>query len=132
MALFDLAGRRWILRIVWELHRAGRPLTFRDLRTQCSDVSSSVLTTRLGELTDDLLVTHVGDGYVLTELGEGFVVAMAPLIEWSRDWDRSARGPQHDKDEHHEDDTDDKCEELHGAASPTGPGRAARPLVSSS
>ena len=88
MALFDLAGRRWALRVIWELHLAARPLTFRDLRGACDDVSSSVLAKRLGELSDILLVTHEGDGYVLTDLGESLVTAMQPLFDWSRTWSR--------------------------------------------
>src|SRR5262249_7826751 len=58
MALFDLVGRRWILRIIWELHRAAGPLTFRELRAACDGISSSVLTTRLRELDESLIVTH--------------------------------------------------------------------------
>lgn len=92
MALFDLAGRRWALRIIWELHLAGRPLTFRELRSACDDVSSSVLTTRLGELSAALLVTHAGTGYALTELGESLREAMQPLLAWSREWSRLVPG----------------------------------------
>lgn len=33
MALLDLLGRRWALRIIWELRAT--PLTFRELRTRC-------------------------------------------------------------------------------------------------
>jgi DNA-binding HxlR family transcriptional regulator len=37
MALLDLLGRRWALRIIWEL-RDG-PLTFRDLQAACDGMS---------------------------------------------------------------------------------------------
>ena len=40
MALLDLLGRRWTLRIAWEL-RDG-PLTSRALRTACDDASPTV------------------------------------------------------------------------------------------
>ena len=86
MALFDLAGRRWTLRVVWELARAERPLTFRELRTRCADMSSSVLTRRVAELRDARLVERRDDGYALTELGRGFVRSLQPLLEWSRTW----------------------------------------------
>ena len=49
MALFDLVGRRWALRIVWELREGDA--TFRDLAHRCDDVSSSVLRDRLRDLT---------------------------------------------------------------------------------
>jgi DNA-binding HxlR family transcriptional regulator len=50
MALLDLLGRRWALRILWEL-RDG-PRTFRALRLACDDASPSVLNARLRELRD--------------------------------------------------------------------------------
>ena len=44
MALLDLLGRRWVLRIVWELREG--PLTFRELQLRCGSMSSSVLNQR--------------------------------------------------------------------------------------
>jgi DNA-binding HxlR family transcriptional regulator len=88
MALFDLIGRRWNLRITWELHQAARPLTFRELRTACGEISSSVLTRRLHELTDARITSHTGDGYTLTRTGRALVVSLQPIIQWSRDWSR--------------------------------------------
>ena len=49
MALLDLIGRRWALRVVWELREGDA--TFRDLAHRCDDVSSSVLRDRLRDLT---------------------------------------------------------------------------------
>jgi DNA-binding HxlR family transcriptional regulator len=86
MALFDLAGRRWTLRVIWELSRAERPLTFRELRARCADMSSSVLTRRLAELRDAKLLDRQDDGYALTDLGRGLVENMAPLLDWARTW----------------------------------------------
>src|SRR6202035_4396571 len=51
MALLDLLGRRWALRILWEL-RDGSALTFRQLQARCGDISSSVLNDRLRELRE--------------------------------------------------------------------------------
>ncbi|MDD9934438.1 MAG: winged helix-turn-helix transcriptional regulator [Myxococcales bacterium] len=48
MALLDLLGRRWILRILWELRKAR--LTFRALRAAGDDISPSVLNARLADL----------------------------------------------------------------------------------
>lgn len=90
MALFDLAGRRWSLRVIWELDRSERPLTFRELRTACGDISSSVLTRRLHELGEAGLVEQTG-GYVLTPIGQRLVAALEPVTAWAEDWDRATR-----------------------------------------
>lgn len=91
MALFDLAGRRWTLRVLWELSEAGTPLTFRELKARCADMSSSVLTRRLAELREARLVALHSDGYGLTELGTSLVTSMQPLLAWSRTWAKELR-----------------------------------------
>jgi DNA-binding HxlR family transcriptional regulator len=93
MELFDLAGRRWTLRVLWELSQAGDPLTFRALRERCGEISSSVLTRRIAELRDARLVARVDDGYVLSDLGRSLVEAMQPLLDWSRAWARELEEP---------------------------------------
>jgi DNA-binding HxlR family transcriptional regulator len=87
MALLDLLGRRWILRVLWELSRAPAPLTFRDLRALCSDMSSSVLTRRLAELREARLVDRADPGgYTLSPLGIELVASLEPLLEWGQTW----------------------------------------------
>jgi DNA-binding HxlR family transcriptional regulator len=86
MAVFDLASRRWTLRVLWELSEAGEPLTFRELRARCADMSSSVLTRRIAELRESRLVGRHRDGYALSELGKGLITSMQPLLAWSRGW----------------------------------------------
>ncbi len=86
MALFDLAGRRWTLRVLWELSEAGEPLTFRELKSRCADMSSSVLTRRVAELRDARLVARNDDGYGLSDLGSDLVTSMQPLLAWSQTW----------------------------------------------
>src|ERR1700716_2079675 len=54
MALLDLLGRRWTLRIVWELRE--QPLTSRALRAACDEASPTVLQARLSELRQAGLV----------------------------------------------------------------------------
>jgi DNA-binding HxlR family transcriptional regulator len=49
MALLDFLGRRWVLRIMWELR--DDPAGFRQLQLRCDDMSPSVLSQRLRELT---------------------------------------------------------------------------------
>jgi DNA-binding HxlR family transcriptional regulator len=91
MALFDLVGRRWTLRVIWELSQAGEPVTFRELKARCADMSSSVLTRRVAELREARLVTLQPDGYELSDLGTSLVAAMQPLLAWSRAWAAEVR-----------------------------------------
>jgi DNA-binding HxlR family transcriptional regulator len=85
MAALDLLGRRWSLRILWEL-RDGT-LGARALRARCDDMSSSVLYDRLGELVDAGLVAQDGAlEYGLTRLGRELGTAIAPLDAWSLRW----------------------------------------------
>lgn len=85
MALLDLLGRRWTLRVIWELNASPQP-TFRELQRRCDGVSSSVLTERLRELGEAGLVAHVGDGYVLTEQGQSLLAHLMPLEAWAASW----------------------------------------------
>ena len=85
-ALFDLAGRRWTLRVLWELSESPDPLTFRELKARCADMSSSVLTRRLAELREARLVALRSDGYDLSEPGTSLVTSMQPLLAWSQTW----------------------------------------------
>jgi DNA-binding HxlR family transcriptional regulator len=85
-ALFDLIGRRWTLRVIWELEQAGQPLTFRGLRAACGDLSSSMLTRRLRELREALIVERTGAGYALTGAGRALVASLEPVLAWARDW----------------------------------------------
>ena len=90
MAALDLLGRRWTLRVLWEL-RDG-PQGFRPLQRRCDDMSSSVLGGRLAELEEVRLVGRTPDGrYELTDLGRDLGRAIAPLDAWAKRWDESLR-----------------------------------------
>jgi DNA-binding HxlR family transcriptional regulator len=86
MAALDLLGRRWALRVLWELR--GGALSFRALREACDDVSPTVLNTRLAELREAGLVASTDDGYAATAIGEELSAALAPLSEWAQRWSR--------------------------------------------
>jgi len=88
MAALDLLGRRWTLRVIWELH-VQQPSGFRELQRRCDQMSSSVLNTRLNELVETGLVVDEGQGYALTKLGEELVEAINPLSAWSERWARA-------------------------------------------
>ena len=90
MELLDLLGRRWALRVVWEL-RGDTGLTFRELQAASGDLSSSVLTDRLRELTEAGVVSRDKSGYVLTVRGRELLELLLPLDAWARKWARSRR-----------------------------------------
>ena len=94
MAVFDLVSRRWVLRVVWELSQAESPLTFRDLKGRCADMSSSVLTRRIAELREARLVEKDEGGYVLSELGHGLVASLDPLTDWAVTWAAALEAPR--------------------------------------
>ncbi|WP_223126008.1 helix-turn-helix domain-containing protein [Streptomyces sp. TRM68367] len=86
MALLDLLGRRWALRVLWELRDDSSPPTFRQLQRRCDGVSSSVLADRLRELGQADLVEHAGEGYLLTGQGRTLLECLAQLDAWASDW----------------------------------------------
>ncbi|HUJ57293.1 MAG TPA: helix-turn-helix domain-containing protein, partial [Kofleriaceae bacterium] len=82
MAVLDLLGRRWALRVLWELRAS--PATFRELRARCGAISPTVLNTRLRELRDAGIVElGRGAGYRTTRHGRDLLAALAPLQRWA-------------------------------------------------
>jgi DNA-binding HxlR family transcriptional regulator len=89
MALLDLLGRRWSLRIIWELRE--QPLTSRALRAACDDASPTVLQARLADLRNAGLVELVAEsGYRLTELGRELFDQFMPLNRFAERWSKRA------------------------------------------
>jgi DNA-binding HxlR family transcriptional regulator len=88
MALLDLVGRRWALRVIWELR--AEPLTFRALQERCEGVSSSVLNDRLRELREAGVVARSEVGYELTAEGRRLDEVYEPLEAWARRWAKRA------------------------------------------
>jgi DNA-binding HxlR family transcriptional regulator len=91
MAALDLLGRRWALRVLWEL-RDGRPVSFRDLRERCDSMSTSVLNQRLHELREAGLVDVGEGGYLLTPSGAQLHSALTPLDAWAKRWAKRSAG----------------------------------------
>lgn len=90
MALLDLLGRRWALRVIWELRE--EPLSFRQLQAHCGAISSSVLNDRLAELRAAGIVAASGEGYELTTEGRELLGLYPPLDAWAERWaERSGR-----------------------------------------
>jgi DNA-binding HxlR family transcriptional regulator len=84
MLALDLLGRRWTLRILWELRHGA--MTFRALRDACEDVSPTVLNTRLKELQDNRIVEKTDTGYALTRSGERLSDPLMQLDRWAKGW----------------------------------------------
>lgn len=86
MALFDLLGRRWALRVIWELRE--ETLSFRALRERCDSMSTSVLNERLAELREAEIVELSPAGYRLTGEGRALLRDLRPLKRWATRWAR--------------------------------------------
>jgi DNA-binding HxlR family transcriptional regulator len=86
MALLDLLGRRWTLRILWELRES--TLTSRALREACDDASPTVLQARLADLRQAGFVELVSNGYRLTDMGRELHGTFLPLHRFAERWSK--------------------------------------------
>jgi len=92
MALLDLLGQRWSLRILWEL-RDGSALNFRQLQDRCEGISPTVQNDRLAALREAEIVEHLADaGYRLTPEGQRLVESLGTLNDWAQRWSKRLRG----------------------------------------
>jgi DNA-binding HxlR family transcriptional regulator len=90
MVLLDLLGRRWVLRIVWELHQS--PKRFRELQDAIG-ASPSTINARLADLRQARLVElKETTGYELTPLGVDLLKLLLPLHFWAEKWASSIKG----------------------------------------
>jgi DNA-binding HxlR family transcriptional regulator len=87
MVLLDLLGRRWSLRIVWQLRQ--EPLTSRALREACDGASPTVLQARLSELRQAGFVELIpSSGYGLTASGRELLETFLPLHRFAERWSK--------------------------------------------
>jgi DNA-binding HxlR family transcriptional regulator len=85
MAALDLLGRRWALRVLWEM-RDG-PVGARALLARSEGLSSSVMYERLRELGGAGLIGRNATGaYQLTSIGRELARAIEPLSQWADTW----------------------------------------------
>lgn len=82
MRLLDVIGRRWTLRILWEL-RDG-PLSFRQLQRACDDLSPTTLNARLGDLRELDIVQVAADGYTFTAAGAELMPPLLAVSKWAQ------------------------------------------------
>jgi DNA-binding HxlR family transcriptional regulator len=96
LALLELLGRRWALRILWELRM--QPASFQALQHRCDSMSTSVLSQRLGELREARLIEKDHSGsYLLTEHGDLLLSRLDGIDEWTQDWARAIGGTAADR-----------------------------------
>ena len=89
MALLDLLGRRWALRILWELRDT--PLGFTELQVRCDTMSPSVLNQRLRELRDGGIIELRDGRYAWSAIGRRLHAPLLALNEWAGEWARGQR-----------------------------------------
>ncbi len=83
--LIDILGKKWVLRILWELKLGA--CTFRQLQSRCGDLSPTIINTRIKDLCGARFVIKTTDsGYALTELGEELIELFLPLNDFSTRW----------------------------------------------
>ena len=91
MVLLDLLGRRWVLRIVWEL--SAEPRRFRELQEAIGGARPTIVNSRLRELRAARLVElDPASGFRLTALGRELLRLFLPLHVWSEKWAKALDG----------------------------------------
>jgi DNA-binding HxlR family transcriptional regulator len=86
----DLLGRRWALRLIWELRRS--TLSFSELRRR-TGISPTVLSARLSELLDARIVERdPGRRYRLSGAGRELARLLYELNRWAEQAGVSSRG----------------------------------------
>ena len=91
MAFLDLVGRRWALRVLWEINNG--PARFRALQAACGGASPSVINRRLRELKAWNLIALDADGYRLTPSGQELLRLLMPLNAWCKRHVRAGNKP---------------------------------------
>jgi DNA-binding HxlR family transcriptional regulator len=84
MALLDLLGRRWTMRLLWELRSDS--MGFRELQRRCDQMSSSMLNTRLNELAAAGFADNNDGVWRLTATGRELLVVVRPLTRFADEW----------------------------------------------
>lgn len=84
MVVLDLLGRRWALRILWELYLHG-PSSFRSLREYCGNISPTIINRRVSELRESgIIELRDKEGYAITEEGLALGKIILELDEWAK------------------------------------------------
>lgn len=80
--MFELLGKRWALRVLWELHDG--PLGFRALQARGGGISASVLARRLAELSAaQVIEQNANRDYALSAEGRALTRILGQLERWA-------------------------------------------------
>jgi DNA-binding HxlR family transcriptional regulator len=83
--LIDILGKKWVLRILWELNHS--PCTFRELQSRCGDLSPTIINTRIKDLCEAQLVYKSPEtGYTLSPAGNELVALFHPINAFAEHW----------------------------------------------
>lgn len=83
--LIDILGKKWVLRILWELKAS--PCTFRELQSRCGDLSPTIINTRIKDLCEVQLVYKLPEsGYTLSQYGSELIELFYPLNDFANRW----------------------------------------------
>ena len=86
--LLSLLESRYAIRVLWAL-KDGHAQTFRLLQDSVGGITPNTLNTRIKELREAGLVTHGGDGYVVTALGADLLKRIGDLSAFATKWSAS-------------------------------------------
>jgi DNA-binding HxlR family transcriptional regulator len=83
--LLGLLEARYAMRVLWAL-KDGRGQTFRLLQDSVGGITPNTLNTRIKELREAGLLTHVNEGYCLTLAGTELVKRLGELPPFAAKW----------------------------------------------
>jgi DNA-binding HxlR family transcriptional regulator len=83
--LLALLEARYAMRVLWAL-RDGHAQTFRLLQDSVGTITPNTLNTRLKELREAALVTHSGEGYLVTPAGADLLKRLGDLQTFAAKW----------------------------------------------
>lgn len=83
--LIDILGKKWVLRILWELNASS--CTFRELQSRCGDLSPTIINTRIKDLYAAQLINKSQEsGYSLSQHGYELIELFYPLNDFANRW----------------------------------------------
>jgi DNA-binding HxlR family transcriptional regulator len=83
--LLGLLEARYAIRVLWAL-RDGHPQTFRLLQDSVGGITPNTLNTRIKELREAGLVSHGGEGYIVTATGSDLLKRLNDLPPFAAKW----------------------------------------------
>ena len=83
--LLGLLEARYAMRVLWAL-KDGHGQTFRLLQDSVAGITPNTLNTRIKELREAGLLTHVNEGYCLTPAGVDLVKRLGDLPAFAARW----------------------------------------------